>query len=291
MRIGENLDIELQPRDIALLCGLFESRVMTLKHVSALYFDGKGEMAKKRVQKLKAAKLIRERPRHSVSDPSVLFLTRAAFELLSKSACFAAYPQISPFAFDKRATVSNLTIRHELEVMDVKTAMIAAIAKFENLRVAEYSTWPALYQFKAFRSSGEQVIVKPDGFMRVHETEADGGSSEHTFFLELDRSTESLDILCQRAYRYSDYYRSGGYAIRCGGSSKDYKQFPFRVIWVCKTAQRKQNLMERLRTSTPPILTQALVGITDDAVSDPLGTCWHTPGNTIHAAYLFAVHH
>jgi len=57
MKKGAHLGVQLQPRDFELLRGLFESRVMTLAHVSALYFDGKREMAKKRVQKLKAAGL------------------------------------------------------------------------------------------------------------------------------------------------------------------------------------------------------------------------------------------
>ena len=63
MPLGIPSGIELQPRDWSLLCGLFESRVMTLAHAGTLYFDGKYEMAKKRIQKLKTAGIIRERPR------------------------------------------------------------------------------------------------------------------------------------------------------------------------------------------------------------------------------------
>jgi len=42
--------IDLQERDFALLRGLFESRVMTAAHIASLYFDGKKEAAKKRLQ-------------------------------------------------------------------------------------------------------------------------------------------------------------------------------------------------------------------------------------------------
>jgi len=52
-----SLPISLQKRDLALLRGLFESRVMTNDHATALYFEGKSEAAKKRLQKLKAAGL------------------------------------------------------------------------------------------------------------------------------------------------------------------------------------------------------------------------------------------
>jgi hypothetical protein len=54
--------LQLQDRDLALLRGLFECRVMTNDHATALYFDGKSEAEKKRLQKIKAAGLITERP-------------------------------------------------------------------------------------------------------------------------------------------------------------------------------------------------------------------------------------
>ena len=50
--------LELQDRDLALLRGLFECRVMTNDHATALYFDGNYDPAKKRLQKIKAAGLI-----------------------------------------------------------------------------------------------------------------------------------------------------------------------------------------------------------------------------------------
>ena len=50
--------LQLQDRDLALLRGLFECRVMTTDHATALYFDGNYDPAKKRLQKLTAAGLI-----------------------------------------------------------------------------------------------------------------------------------------------------------------------------------------------------------------------------------------
>jgi hypothetical protein len=45
-------EVELQERDLAVLQGLFESRLMTLTHITRLYFNGHAEAAKKRVQRL-----------------------------------------------------------------------------------------------------------------------------------------------------------------------------------------------------------------------------------------------
>src|ERR1019366_4619544 len=67
--------LQFQPRDLALLRGLFESRVMTTAHATALYFDNKIDAANKRLQKLKSCGFIGERPRRAF-QPSVLFLTR-----------------------------------------------------------------------------------------------------------------------------------------------------------------------------------------------------------------------
>jgi ribosome biogenesis protein Tsr3 len=63
--------IDLRERDLELLRGLFESRIMTAAHIATLYFDDKKEATKKRLQKLKAAGLIRERRRRAY-EPAVL---------------------------------------------------------------------------------------------------------------------------------------------------------------------------------------------------------------------------
>src|SRR5258706_12272606 len=110
--------INLQNRDFALLRGLYESRIMTAAHIVTLYFDGKREYTKKRLQRMKAAGLIRER-RRRVNEPAILFLTRKAFSFLNSQGHLSQFPAISGKAFEVRANVSELTVRHELEVMDV----------------------------------------------------------------------------------------------------------------------------------------------------------------------------
>ena len=54
--------IEFQARDFALLRGLFESRVMTVAHISAIYFEGKSHYAIKRLRKLKSAGIFEASP-------------------------------------------------------------------------------------------------------------------------------------------------------------------------------------------------------------------------------------
>src|SRR5690349_8261079 len=111
--------IQPQERDFALLRGLFESRVMTSGHIATLYFEGKREYAKKRLQKLKAAGLIAER-RRRMNEASVLFLTRKGFGFLSGEGHLSGYPEPNLSFFESRSNVSEFTLRHELEIMDVK---------------------------------------------------------------------------------------------------------------------------------------------------------------------------
>lgn len=270
--------LQFQDRDFALLRGLFECRVMTSDHATALYFDGKNEAAKKRLKKLKSAGVITERPRRAF-EPSVLFLTRKGLSLLQEKGVLSQYPSFDLPALDRRARVSDLTIRHELEVMDVKTAFHAAIKLTGAFTIDIFSTWPLLNEFTAYRPGydGAEVPVKPDGFIRIHETEADGGKFERAFFLEVDRSSEVQDKLVAKAGCYLDYYRRGGFAARNGAARDDYKKFPYRVLMVFKNSERRNNTALRLLQNTPPILRLAYLSTFGEVTHDPTGAIWIRP--------------
>lgn len=249
---------------------------MTASHIATLYFDRKREYTKKRLQKLKAAGFIRER-RRQINKPAVLFLTRKAFVALKGLSKLEEYPTLSLTTLEKRAQVSEKTLRHELEVMDVKAAFHTALVQSKKFSIAQFNTWPQLYEFTAVRSGhGAEILVKPDGLIRFHEVEPDG-KYERTFFLELDRSTEKQDILADRAACYVDFYRSGGFAVRNGAHRSEFHQFPFRVLMVFKTAERRNNTAERLLNCTPPILSQIYLTTFAEVMADPLGPIWIEP--------------
>jgi hypothetical protein len=83
-------ELEFQARDLAILRGLFDSRVATIHHLSTLYFGGRLEAARKRVQKLKAAGILNERPRKA-TEPSIYCVSRRAFEILEKHGVLREY--------------------------------------------------------------------------------------------------------------------------------------------------------------------------------------------------------
>ena len=152
-------EAELQERDLAILQGLFESRLMTLRHVARLYFNDKSEAAKKRIQQLKRGRYIGERARR-VYEPSILHLSKRAFEELSARGTLLEYPEFAWNQLEDRAKVSELTLKHELAVLDVKTALSCAVRSTPHYALVEFSTWPLLYQFQAAFS---EVTTNPLG--------------------------------------------------------------------------------------------------------------------------------
>lgn len=273
-----NLGVALQDRDLCLLAGLYGSRIMTRKHIAVLYFDGKDEAAKKRVQKLLRAKLIAERARQPY-EPAVLHLAKLGYEALDMAGLLNDYPAQSWKSFQKRVQVSDRMIVHELMVMDIKSSMTDAIREHPRLELAEFSTWPKLYAFRAKKpvttngiTRQQEVLMKPDGFLRIHEVD-DKGTSEHVFFLEVDRGTESLQKLIGKAIGYRDYYRRGGFAERCGSDPMTPAACPFRAFFIVMSEARKANVVHQLRRLRPPIISQiCVVSIKqfDDDVKDTI---------------------
>src|SRR5204863_509907 len=125
--------------------------------------------------------------------------------------------------------------------------------------------------------SGRQILVKPDGFIRIHEKEKDGGLSEHAFFLEVDRSTEVQDLLVTRAGSYLEYFKSGGFAERNGAPRSAYKEFPFGLLLVFKTAERRNNTVERLLQNNPPISNRVYLSTLEEVKTNPFGDVWIRP--------------
>jgi len=277
--MAPNRNIVVQPRDLDLLCDLFESRIFTLAQISKIHFDGRAEMAKKRVFKLKQAGLIAERKRH-VNEPSILFLARPGFDLLRVKGLLNGYPEFTTATLIKRANVSAQTVDHELEVADVRVAISCGIFPTVEFSISEFVTWPLLVEFAvAHPVTRKEMLVKPDGFFRVHEKESDGLENEHAFFLEVDRSTEAIERLVEKAQCYLAYYNSGGYAHRNGALLSDYRNYPFRVLIVAKTAERRNNLALRLLEAYPPILTHTWLTTLSEVLGNPLGPIWVCPAD------------
>src|SRR5205823_3238061 len=100
--------------------------------------------------------------------------------------------------------------------------------------------WPRLFEFRAYTPTRKLVTVRPDALVRLR-TVSGQDVFEDSFFVEVDRSSEVIEIPIERACCYRDYYRSGGFAIKSGGSRSEFEQFPFVVLFICKSEERRNN--------------------------------------------------
>ena len=89
------------------------------------------------------------------------------------------------------------------------------------------------------------------------------------------RSHEVLAVLADRAQRHREYYRSG--AKRYGAPGGAREDYPFRILMIFKSAQRRDNLARTLLSLPAPILTQVMVATFSDAFANPLGRIWFEP--------------
>lgn len=182
--------IVLQARDWELLRGLLESRVMQTTHVAEIYFGGKREMAKKRLQKLKGAGLVAERPRFP-AEPAVLRLTAAGLRILDAEGVLAEYPPMPLAAHLWRLRVSESRLRHELAVMDAVSDVFRAAREGGGFEVRAFDAWP--------QRVGERWARQPDAVIYV---QAVGGPL--TLCVEADRSTESLSVVLSKVRDYAE---------------------------------------------------------------------------------------
>jgi hypothetical protein len=255
--------------------------MMTLAQATALHFSGRYEAASKRIQALKAAGYVGDR-RQNVGEPSLLYLTKKAFDRLTAEGKLTDYPKLTAEQFAKRSRIKDATLKHELSVMDVRVAISTAITSGTHHRIDEFTTWPLLSQFEAIHPILKQLVtIRPDGFLRI--TETTGEESEYHFFLELDRSNEVQRVLVEKALCYRELYTAGGFALRCGADAGEFRRYPFRVLIVLENAERRNNLAERLMNCRPPVKFQTWLTTRAEVLRDPLGKVWVCPLDYAHA--------
>lgn len=268
-------------RDLAILRELFDSRILTAEQLAAIHFIGSREAAKKRLQTLKTVKLIQHRPRQRPYEPQLLFLTRRGFDLLRATGALTDFPSLTWEQMDKRVRVSPATVRHEMDVGDMKAAVHTA-ARSANLTVREFITWPRLISFRTQRQLAggftRSMAVSPDGFIRLVQQRGDE-RLEHLLFLEVDRSTETLRRIVSRMAGYLAHYQSGNFSKWMGGQADQAAAYPFRVLWLFKSRQRLMHFAAACLAHRPAIRTMPWLAVQEEAITDPLGRVWVCPAD------------
>jgi hypothetical protein len=89
--------------------------------------------------------------------------------------------------------------------------------------------------WREFSGLGGRRLLRPDGFVTLG-----CGEYELRWFIEVDRSSESLPVIVRKCQLYADYYQSGREQAAQGGV------FP-RVCWTTPDEQRAERLRVAIR--------------------------------------------
>jgi len=137
-------------------------------------------------------------------------------------------------AYEPTARFVDHTLAAAQLVVDVTLAVRAG-----RLELLEHQAEPRCW--REFSGLGGRRLVRPDGFLVIG-----AGEYELRWFVEIDRSTESLPTIANKCQLYADYYQSGAEQAASGGV------FP-RVVWSVPDEKRAEQLRRVIaRSNTLP---------------------------------------
>lgn len=153
-----------------------------------------------------------------------------------------------------------LMLPHDIVIQDVRVAFVRGWGQSE----VHYDS-----SGFAVNGRGRSCRVRPDAYLAV-----DGPTTNH-FLLEVDRSTETHAVIRDKLLGYRELRKTGEFSSPF--ASNDSPSVPFRVLFVCRSAKRRDNLAGLALSLHPPILSQAWFATIDDVKNDPRGAIWLTP--------------
>jgi hypothetical protein len=161
----------------------------------------------------------------------------------------------------------NSTI-HDLEIQSVRAAFHKAY-RTKPVRAVKFST--------AVEDCG--ISLPFDRSKTPYESDAFIALGDpldlhsHTeYFLELDRSTSSLDALVAKTVRYAEHFRT-----HRGSPGQGAMGHRVHVLMVFLTDERRNNATERLLQHYPPIHGRILLATLRDVLADASGHIWIRP--------------
>jgi hypothetical protein len=115
----------------------------------------------------------------------------------------------------------------------------------------DYDAEPAAWRHFT-GSGGELVVVKPDAYVRLG-----AGAIEHSSFIEVDLTTETLPTIQRKSQRYIDYWRSG--------MEQQWRGVFPKVVWLVQNEQRAERITSVTRKLASDAQALFDVGLLDAA--------------------------
>jgi hypothetical protein len=215
----------LSKRDIAIIRQVAELRLMSARQIQAVHFPSSGH------ENEPAATRARQRVLARLSGERLLApLKRQVGGVRAGSAGLVL--TLGPIG-QRVLTIDGPQRRayepgyrffdHTLAVSQVMVDLTLA-ARAGLLDVLDWQAEPRCW--REFSGTGARRLLRPDAFVVLGV-----GEYELRWFVEVDRSSESLPVIVGKCRLYADYYQSGSEQVRSGGV------FP-RVCWIAPDEAR-----------------------------------------------------
>jgi hypothetical protein len=219
----------LSGRDLRVIRQVAELRLMSARQIQALHFptsEHQDERAATRARQRVLTRLCRQRLLVALerriggiragSAGLVLALGPVGGRVLAQGG-----PR--PRAYEPSWRFVDHTLAIAQLVVDVRLA-----AQAGSLEVLACQAEPACW--RTVPGMGGQLVLRPDAFLALGV-----GEYELRWFIEVDRSSESLPTVLRKCRLYADYYQAGTEQAAHGGV------FP-RVCWVVPDERRAERV-------------------------------------------------
>jgi hypothetical protein len=216
---------QLQDRDIELIHYVFQLRLATIDHLSAL--SGRSRRALwNRLLKLKQRRYLSTVTR---------FMQKQVYAIGSQGVEVLIEYGYAPV---------DLRIRHSLFVADIH-ARLMLLRRDGPIRLARWREGPALWDTVTTLPASAAVPIRPDAYFILKRAGLPEGKNTFHFFLEADRSTMSHSRMAQKISGYLAYYNQGRHAKMYPGMNA------FVVATVTETRSRAEELRNDLYSLIP----------------------------------------
>jgi hypothetical protein len=221
----------LSERDLAIIRQVAELRLMSARQIQAVHFPADlhdNELAATRARQRVLARLSRERLLAPLerrvggvragSAGLVLTLGPIGQRVLTIDGRRRSYEPTLRF-FDHTLAVSQVMV-------DVTAAAQRGVLELLDWQ-AEPKSW------RDFSGIGGRRLLRPDAFLLLGVSDY-----ELRWFIEVDRSSESLPVIVRKCRLYADYYQSGKEQASGG-------VFP-RVCWIVPDGSRAERIRDAI---------------------------------------------
>lgn len=286
--------MQVSDRDLGIILTTLHHPFLTINEIRQLHFsvDNGYKATARRLQMLWNAGLLKRQwiPTLVGSSPAIYTPTQAGIQLLLEG------QKITPEELPSNGPVAPTTMRHELAVNKLSTAMMVGIAECYGLWRYEASPTKSEDDYPTRRLDMDRLseVLCVEGGSHLWDYVANTDSTEKarhphipirpdrllvfkqdncwkTLFLEVEIAAKSQARFRRRVRSYRTYYSSDGF-LRRYGEGADRTQYPFCVLITAPTEERRNNLIElAIREKT---LRMCWFAVYDEAVVEPLGQVW-----------------